>query len=186
MKDEINNMHDLEKIIWTDGPSSKLKNKYCVEMLRHLGEKYNKLPLLTFLLLLTLREVLGRVGGTCKSTAQPKTMSKRTDHIIVQNTKEFAEAAAHLVPSTHVIFIQQSKTDEEINMKNPFQRIIFSNGIFTMHVIKCSYQMVKLWGNLQYVNHQPDISMLDFQSRGPVFKTTGCLQGRLSLLSFPG
>ena len=113
-------------------------------------------------------------------------MSKRTDHIIVQNTKEFAEAAARLVPSTHVIFIQQSKTDEEITMKNPFQRIIFSNGIFTMHVIKCSYQMVKLWGNLQYVNHQPDISMLDFQSRDPVFKTTGCLQGRLSLSSFPG
>ena len=30
------------EIIWTDGPSSDRKNKYTVEILRRLSEKYNK------------------------------------------------------------------------------------------------------------------------------------------------
>ena len=38
----------------------------------------------------------------------------------------------------------------------------------------------KQWSNGQVVK------ALDFQSRGPVFKTTGWLQGRLSLSSFRG
>ena len=42
MKDKINDIHDVEEIIWTHGPSSKFKKIYCVEILRHLPQKYNK------------------------------------------------------------------------------------------------------------------------------------------------
>ena len=34
--------------------------------------------------------------------------------------------------------------------------------------------------------HSLVVEVLDFQSRGPVFKTTGWLQGRLSLSAFQG
>ena len=33
---------DFQEVIWIDGPSSEFKNKYTVEILRRLTEKYNK------------------------------------------------------------------------------------------------------------------------------------------------
>ena len=45
---------------------------------------------------------------------------------------------------------------------------------------KASYEVKKLWSNGLVVK------VLDSQSRGPVIKTTGWLQGRLSLSSFRG
>ena len=42
--------------------------------------------------------------------------------------------------------------------------------------IKTAFIAISIWSNGQVVK------VLDFQFRGPVFKTTGWLQGRLSLL----
>ena len=99
------------------------------------------------------------VTGNSKSIVQRKTMSKGTDHIIIKNAKLFAEADTHLVSTTYVIYIPQSKIDEEIIVRNPLKRTIPINRIFTTHVIKCLHRMVKLRKHLQYVNHQLDISI---------------------------
>ena len=80
--------------------------------------------------------VVDGFGGNCKPIVWCKSMSKGTDCIIEQNAKDFAEAAVLLVSTTHVIYIPQSKIDEEITVKNPFKCTILVNGIFTMHVIK--------------------------------------------------
>ena len=70
MIDEINNMHDVEEIIWTDGPSSEFKNKYCVEILRKLAEKYSKPYTWKYFATSHGKGVLGRLGRNCKSVIQ--------------------------------------------------------------------------------------------------------------------
>ena len=74
------------------------------------------------------------IGGNCKLIVQRQMMSKGANCIIVQNAKDFAEAAARLVPTIHVIYIPQSVIDEKIFTVTPFTRTIPIHGIFRMHV----------------------------------------------------
>jgi hypothetical protein len=154
---------DVKEIIWTDGPSSEFKNKYCVQIIRRLAEKYNKPFTWKYFATSHGKGVVDGVGGNCKSIVQRKTMSKGTDRIIVQNAKDFAEAAAQLVPTTHVTYIPQSVIDEEISTKAPFTHTIPINGIFRMHVILCTSEKVQLWRNSRYASQPADIS-IDFQT----------------------
>ena len=49
-----------------------------------------------------------------------------------------------------------------------------------------TFAMITSLSELQFTEDGLVFKALDFQSRGPVFKTTGWLQGRLSLSSFFG
>ena len=100
MKDEINNMHDVEEIIWTEDPSTEFKNIYCVETLRCLSEKYSKPFTWKYFTTCHSKGVVDRVGRKCKSIVLRKTMTKETDCITVQNGKEFDEVATCLFPTT--------------------------------------------------------------------------------------
>ena len=86
-------------------------------------------------------------------------MSKRADRIIVQHAKDFAEAAARLVPTSHVTYISQSVIDEEISTVSPFTPTIPIGGIFRMYVIVCTREKVQLWQNSGYVSQPADISI---------------------------
>ena len=58
---------DIEEIIWTNGPSSEFKNKYCVEIIRRLAEKYNKPFTWKYFATSHGKSVVDGVGGNCKS-----------------------------------------------------------------------------------------------------------------------
>lgn len=145
---------------WT---SSEFKNKYCVEIIRRLSEKYNKPFTWKYFATSHGKGVVDGVGGNCKSIVRRQTMSKGADRIIVQNAKDFAEAAARLVPTTHITYIPQSAIDEKISTITPFTRTIPIHGIFKMHVILCTSEKVQLWRNSGYVSQPADIS-IDFKT----------------------
>ena len=71
--------------------------------------------------------------------------------MIVQNTKEFVEAAKQLVPTTNVIYIDQDMISKEIEQNKPFQDVKKVPGIFKMHIIHCTGNNVMMWKNANFV-----------------------------------
>ena len=58
---------DIKEIIWTNGPSSECKNKYCLEIIRHLAENYNKPFTWKYFATSHGKGMVDGVGGKCKS-----------------------------------------------------------------------------------------------------------------------
>ena len=58
---------DVQEVIWTDGPCSKFKNKYTVEILGRFTEKHNKLFSWKLYTTSHGKGIVDGVGGNCKS-----------------------------------------------------------------------------------------------------------------------
>ena len=150
---------DVQELTWTDGPSSEFKSKYIVEILQRLMEKYIKLFLWKFFATLHGKGIVDGVDGNCKSTVWQKTFSKGKDSIIVQNTKEFADAVSRFVLSTKVAYIDQLTIDEKINSEMPFERTVRVPVITKAHMIHCTSHSAKLWRNCGYQLDQIGITV---------------------------
>ena len=141
-------------------PRTKLKNKYTVEILPRLTEKYNKPFSWKFFATSHGKGILDRVGGNCKSIVPQKTFSKGKARMIVQNAKEFADPVSRFVLSTKVAHIDQSLAiDEKINSEMLFERTVRVPGITKAHMIHCTSHSAKLWRNCGYQLDQPDITV---------------------------
>ena len=101
-------MHDVEEIIWTDGPSSEWKNKYVWSIIKTcctFQQDVLHMEVFSLSIFPLLTVLVDGVGGNCKSVVPCKTMTKGIYCIIMQNAKECTEATACLVTTINVIYI---------------------------------------------------------------------------------
>ena len=147
---------DVQEVIWTDGPSSEFKNKYTIEILRRLTEKYNKPFTWKFFATSHGKGTVDGVRGNCKSIVWQKTFSKGEDCIIVQNADEFPNVVSRFVSSTKVAYIDQSTIDAKINYEMPLKHTVRVPSISKAHMIHCTTHSAKLWRNCAYKLEQPE------------------------------
>ena len=62
--------------LFTDGPSSEFKNKYCVEMLKLLGQKHSIDTRWQYFATSHGKGVVDGIGGSAKAGVRRKVMSK--------------------------------------------------------------------------------------------------------------
>ena len=98
-------------------------------------KKYNKLFSWKFFATSHGKGIVDGESGNCKSIGWQKTFSKDKDCTIVQNVEEFLDAALRFVPSTKVVYIDQSTIDGKINSEMPFEQTIRVTGITKAHII---------------------------------------------------
>ena len=148
---------DVQEVIWTDRPSSEFKNKYTIDNLQRLTEKYYKPFTWKFFATSLGKGIVDVVGGNCKYILRQKTFSKGKDRIIVQNAEEFADALSRFVPSTKVAYIDRS------TMRKSILKCLLSTlrvpGISKAHMIHCTTHSAELWRNCSYKLDQPDITI---------------------------
>ena len=105
----------MEDIIWSHGPTSEFKNKYMVKFLQSLSQKYNQQFSWKYFATSHGKGIVDSVGGRAKSLVRSKVMSQGDDHIVVQSSWDFANAAQKLLHKTEVFHISH----EEIIAKLP-------------------------------------------------------------------
>jgi len=131
----VSNMKD---VIFTDGPSSEFKNRYCMKLLRDISQKYHREISWKYFATSHGKGVVDGVGGRAKSLVRQKVMSK-DECIIVNDSVSFAKVAAQLMPSTDVVHISQNEIDEVIANENPWIDVPAMPGIHRVHVATCTY-----------------------------------------------
>ena len=88
----------------TDGPSSELKNKYMVQLLRIFSHKFHKAFAWKYFATSHGRGPVDGIGGNAKSLVCKKVMSKGNDNL-VQSAKDFANLCKILLKETEVVFL---------------------------------------------------------------------------------
>ena len=119
-------------IIFSDGPSSEFKNKYCMRMLYDLGQKFQKDFSWKYFATSHGKGVVDGVGGRAKSLVRQKSMSK-DGHDVVQSSKDFAKLASELMSATTVMHIDQEEIDEAVAQADPWDDAPAAVGIRSMH-----------------------------------------------------
>lgn len=122
----IKESHEVsEEIIWNDVPSSELKNKFMVETLKRLSEKYSK----TFTWKYSATSHgRGVVGGSIKRLVRMKMMAQG-DGCTIQCPKDFAEVAPQFETKTQVWYIEEDYIEQIILSENPWENVLPIPGI---------------------------------------------------------
>ena len=138
--------NDTKDVIFTDGPSSELKNRYCMKLLRSISEKQQREVSWKYFVTSHGKGVVDGIGGKAKSLVRQKVMSK-DDSIIVNDSISFTKAAAKLMPSTNVVHISKTEIDEIIAKDDPWNDVPAVQGIHKIHVATCSHpdRILKLY-----------------------------------------
>ena len=110
-----------------------------------LSTKYSKEFVWKFSATSHGKGVVDGVGGNVKSIVRRKSMSKGSNHIIVQDSLSFAEAAKCLVPETTTVLISEDEVEKYVKSK-PFEDVKKVDGISKMHVMSVTSGLAQLWG----------------------------------------
>ena len=129
---------NIQEVIFTDGPSSEFKNRFCMKLLRDITLKLKKDVTWKYFATSHGKGVVDGIGGKAKSLVRQKVMSK-SEITIVKDSVSFAKVAAELMPATHVVHISQKEIDDMVNTVNPWSDVPAMQGIHRVHVAACSY-----------------------------------------------
>lgn len=137
---------DTKDVIFTDGPSSEFKNRYCMKLLRSISKKQQREVSWKYFATSHGKGVVDGIGGKAKSLVRQKVMSK-DDSTTVNDSVSFAEVATQLMPSTKVVHISQKEIDEIIAKDNPWNDVPAVQGIHKIHVATCLHpdRILKLY-----------------------------------------
>jgi len=155
---------NIQEVIFTDGPSSEFKNRFCMKLLRDISLKLKKDVTWKYFATSHGKGVVDGIGGKAKSLVRQKVMSKN-ETTIVKDSVSFAKLAAELMPATHVVHISQKEIDDVINAGNPWSDVPAMQGIHRVHVAECSYPS----GQLQLFRSDFRSSSHIFNEHQPLF-----------------
>lgn len=151
---------DAGNIIFSDGPSSEFKNKFCMKILYDLSQKFQKDFSWKCFATSHGKSVVDGVGGRAKSLVRQKSISKDGSHV-VQSSKDFAKLASELMSSTTVLHIDQREIDPAVALAHSWEDAPPAVGIRSMHDAQCIFRDGKI--ELRHVTGQtePDFICYD-------------------------
>ena len=116
-------------VIYTDGPSSEFKNKFCVNFLSILSKELNIEVQWKYFATSHGKGVVDGIGGSAKSLVRSQSKSKSSKSLSIQNSLDFFQAAKRLMPNVTVLHISQQEIDSIINEQNPWKEVHAIKGI---------------------------------------------------------
>lgn len=120
----IKESHEVsEEIIWSDVPSSELKNKFKVETLKRLSERCSKTFTWKYSATSHGKGVVDGVGGRMKRLVRMKMMAQG-DGCTIQCAKDFAEVAPQFETKTQVWYIEEDYIEQIILSENPWKNVL--------------------------------------------------------------
>ena len=146
---------EVEDIIFTDGPSSEFKNKYAMQLLYSLSQKYKRNFSWKYFATSHGKGVVDGVGGRAKSLVRQKSLSKSGKQV-VQNAQDFFDVARSVMSSTTVLLCSQQEIANAIKAKNPWVDVPNVAGIRQMHEAKCDYNDRQIMFRHTSGQSQPD------------------------------
>ena len=159
--DEILNHNEMmSNVIFSDGPSTEFKNKFTMNILYHLGERYKCDFEWHYFAKSHGKGVVDGVGGTIKSAVRTRVMSK-DEKTIVQNSTDFHNVASSILKSTKCFHISKNEIDELNKMLNPWDNTVQVPGIRGIHVVKYHYgsKTIMCWKTSYDVHKKPFYEM---------------------------
>lgn len=144
---------DVGDIIFSDGPSSEFKNRFCMKILYDLAQKFQKDFSWKYFATSHGKGVVDGVGGRAKSLVRQKSMSKDVSHA-VQSSKDFADLASELMSATTVLHISQEEINEAVALTDSWEDAPAADGIRSMHDAQCIFKDHKI--ELRHVTGQTE------------------------------
>lgn len=133
-------------VIFTDGPSSELKNRFIVKTLHQLAMDFETPFEWQYFATSHGKGVVDGIGGRAKSMVRRAVMSGRQDAPVVQSASDFAELVNVLLPKTNVTLITQQEIQETIEASKPWDRVLACKGIREIHkTVAKPDGSIKLW-----------------------------------------
>ncbi|KAG1714416.1 Mitochondrial coenzyme A transporter SLC25A42 [Nymphon striatum] len=144
---------EVGDIIFSDGPSSEFKNRFCMKILYDLAQKFQKDFSWKYFATSHGKGVVDGVGGRAKSLVRQKSMSKDVSHA-VQSSKDFADLASELMSATTVLHISQEEMNEAVALTDSWEDAPAADGIRSMHDAQCIFKDHKI--ELRHVTGQTE------------------------------
>ena len=130
--------------MFTDGPSSEFKNKYCVEMLKLLGQKFFINTRWQYFATSHGKGVVDGIGGSAKSSVRRAVMSKG-GNCVVQSSKDFAEVARYSLPNVTVLHVDSGEIEQFKEMFCKWENVPQRVGISKVHAVTYTEGKISLF-----------------------------------------
>ncbi|CAL4130964.1 unnamed protein product [Meganyctiphanes norvegica] len=151
--DQLPNFNSNEKlIIYTDGPSSEFKNKFCVKIVSNLSKKLKINVQWNYFATSHGKGVVDGIGGSAKALVRSKVKSMSDDSVIIQNSTDFFQTVKILMPNVNVLHVSNTEIAHFVNEKKPWNHINDIQGIRSVHCVSCKDGThVQLWSHAKAV-----------------------------------
>ena len=142
---EFISTHDLAEvdklIIWSDGPSSEYRNKFCTgKLLFELCQVIRRVSWWKYFATGHGKGVCDGVGGALKARVAEHSKGKHRDDVSVQNYVDFYELATKYCPKIKLFLISKEEVESATELEKPWVGTISIPGISAVHMAKCGLE----------------------------------------------
>ena len=160
-KNDISTVDKL--IIWSDGPSSEFKNKFCTgKLLFELSNVVKKVSYWKYFATSHGKGVCDGIGGTLKARASEHARGKHRDNVVIQSYTEFFDIVKQYVPKITLFLLSKEEVEEITDKDKPWDDTIPIPGVSQLHLAKVGLDgTVEGWklpkeGKLKSIQYQTD------------------------------